>query len=140
MYNYYVLINLFPFFSSGQIDGHKMLTCKSNSNKRSVRFIDGLSWFKGFAILVHAIRINIHNKASKEREWTSKFQFKFKHRELMCTFRWSSTNLYLRISIPLGRLIVFNFDRCRLRWSKSGRRWWWPAIWISPISQTLYRT
>ena len=87
-----------------------MLTCKSNSNKRSVRFIDGLSWFKGFAILVHAIRINIHNKASKEREWTSEFQFKFKHRELMCTFRWSSTNLYLRISIPLGRLIVFNFD------------------------------
>ena len=64
----------------------------------------------GFGILVHAVRINIHNKTSKEREWTTDFQFKLEHRELMRTFCQSSSDLYPHISIFLGRLIVFNFE------------------------------
>ena len=38
-------------------------------------------------LLYHAVRINIHNKASKEREWRSKFQFKFEHGELITFHR-----------------------------------------------------
>ena len=32
---------------------------------------------------------NSHNKASKEREWTFEFQFKFELIELIHTFHWS---------------------------------------------------
>ena len=48
------------------------------------------SEFQGSAILVHAIRkrMNIRmNKASKEREWTFEFQFKFELKGLIHTFR-----------------------------------------------------
>ena len=37
----------------------------------------------------HAVRINIHNKTSKEREWTSEFKFISEHRKLIRTFRQS---------------------------------------------------
>ena len=50
------------------------------------------SEFQGSAILVHAIRINTHNKAPKEREWTFEFQFKFELRGLIHTFRRSSSD------------------------------------------------
>ena len=53
---------------SGQIDGHKMLTCKSNSKKEVGLIYRWPLMILGFCILVHAIRINIHNKTAKKRE------------------------------------------------------------------------
>ena len=52
------------------------------------------SQFSGSTILVHALRINTHNKASKEREWTFEFQFKFELRGLIHTFRRSVFSSY----------------------------------------------